>query len=32
MTSAPATDNPALVDRRCIERPSDSAVTSRVQG
>ena len=29
MTSAPATDNPAPADRRCIERLSDSAVTSR---
>jgi hypothetical protein len=32
MTSAPATDNPALADRRCIERLSGSAVTSRIQG
>ena len=32
MTSAPATDNPAPADRRCIERLSDSAVTSRAQG
>ena len=32
MTSAPATDNPTLADRRCGERLSDFAVTSRAQG
>ena len=32
MTSAPATDYPALADRRWGERLSDSAVTSRAQG
>ena len=31
MTSAPATDNSALTDRRCGERLSDSVATSRVQ-
>jgi hypothetical protein len=32
MTSVPETDNAALADRRCRERPTDSAVAFLVQG